>query len=87
MFPLMISRPRLSRVFPNSVRTRRTIPNFSRPPAPAAAAPEAVRPDFIEGIEDSEPQLGKIEAICAILSFVAASAACYFIVMDFLKYI
>lgn len=56
-------------------------------PAPAAAAPEAVRPDFIEGIEDSEPQLGKIEAICAILSFVAASAACYFIVMDFLKYI
>ena len=55
-------------------------------PAPAAA-PEAVRPDFIEGIEDSEPQLGKIEAICAILSFVAASAACYFIVMDFLKYI
>ena len=41
----------------------------------------------IEGIENSEPQLGKIEAICAILSFVAASAACYFIVMDFLKYI
>ncbi len=57
------------------------------PEAAAAAAPEAVRPDFIEGIEDSAPQLGKVEAICAILSFVAASAACYFIVMDFLKYI
>ena len=58
---------------------------MSKTAKPDGATTEDVMPPVI-AVEDAD-ELGKLHGICAILSFVALGAACFFIVMDFLKYV
>ena len=52
--------------------------------APKEKTEGDVMPSFAPE-ESDEP--GKLQGICAIVSFLALGAACYFIVMDFLKFV
>ena len=53
--------------------------------APKSSAESDVMPALVQEEEADEP--GKLSGICAIISFLALGAACYFIVMDFLKFV
>ncbi len=53
--------------------------------APKSSAESDVMPALVQEEEADEP--GKLSGICAIVSFLALGAACYFIVMDFLKFV